>query len=131
MPVRHPSPPEVQINAPPNEAEAQEMLQKLTRHYGEPVMPVSRYCDKLRIWAHTVTGLMVSREMVKHIEGALHKSNLAARLLYGDVELRTEKCPVHDGHWSGVPIPDDYCPHGCQHTGWLPNKPKTPEVTNS
>jgi len=30
------------------------MLEQLTRHFGEPVMPVSRYCQKLQAWARCI-----------------------------------------------------------------------------
>lgn len=31
--------------------EAKEMLSKLAQHFGEPVMPVGRYCAALNLWA--------------------------------------------------------------------------------
>ncbi len=48
----------------------------------------------------------------------IRKSNLLARLLYAGETLRTVPCPEHKGKWSGV----GDCKHGCQLTGWLPEK---------
>lgn len=40
------------------EAEAQAMLTRLTEHYGEPVLPISRYCAGLRAWQTALTDKM-------------------------------------------------------------------------
>ena len=103
-----------------NEAEAQIMLKALTLHYGEPVMPVSRYCHKLEQWV----GIMRAKHPQDRYDLislliTVRKSNLLARMIYGNEEPRTVQCPEHKGEWQGI-FPEP-CPHGCQHTGWLPN----------
>jgi hypothetical protein len=110
------------------EEEAQTMLKALREHYNEPVMPVSRYCKKFRDWANVVTepdllGRPILTEAdISRVQLAITKSNLLWRLIYLDEDIRKEKCPIHKGHWSGIPSLEGACPHGCQHTGWLPNK---------
>jgi hypothetical protein len=52
---------------------------------------------------------------------AARKSNYLSRRLHSGQKHRTEKCPVHEGHWSGY----GYCDQGCSlgiydSTGWLP-----------
>lgn len=47
------------------------------------------------------------------------KSSMLGRLLYGAEKLRTVKCPIHDGKWSGIEHPDHVCPHHCGMTGWV------------
>ena len=112
------------------------MLDRLTKYFGEPVMPVSRYCDALRTWARAVgeNGYGADHrlpEAIAQVELAVSKSNLLARLIYGGEELRTKKCPVHNGHWSGcifetpicaTPEYPDGCLSGADVTGWLPSK---------
>lgn len=47
----------------------------------------------------------------------IQKSNyLARRFFVGDIH-RTEKCPVHNGHYTGGLVDD--CPHKCGGTGFL------------
>lgn len=112
----------------------------LAKHYGDPVMPVGRYCNALDQYAKALReGRETEREnfpasplppdataaIIEHwgtISVFVRKSNLLYRLLYLGQPLRTRKCPEHDGHWSGChPEP---CPHGCSVgmdvTGWLP-----------
>jgi hypothetical protein len=52
---------------------------------------------------------------------AVEKSCLLARLIYCGEPLRTRRCPLHQGRWSGIGL--DPCPHGCNHgmqyTGWI------------
>ena len=105
-----------------NEAEAQEMIKALALHYGEPVMPVSRYCRKIEQFVRLSKDNRTPEHQAVLLSELLQvtKSNFLARLLYGNEEPRTEKCPEHDGHWSGC-YPTD-CEHGCGYTGWLPNK---------
>lgn len=56
----------------------------------------------------------------------IRKSDLLDRLLYQGQKLRTERCPVHDGRWSGLEHPTNYCEHGCGFTGWLPEPEDKP-----
>ncbi len=118
------------------------MLLQLCRHFNEPVMPMGRYCIALRTWAQCVTDAHhedVAAELhplanqhgrsarfahlvpfFRDLELAISKSALLARLLYDGEPVRTEKCPEHQGHWSGLEFGRNACPHGCQLTGWLP-----------
>jgi hypothetical protein len=106
--------------------------QELTKHYGEPVMPVSRYCDKISQYIKALsqceTGGALSQQQLEELKPHLlgfhlmtAKSNLLHRLLYLDEDLRTKKCPEHNGVWSGCDWPP--CPHGCSSgnniTGWI------------
>ena len=108
--------------------EAQQMLDHLSEHFNERVAPVSRYCQAFYDYMSALRD--ASKEygvdafpVVKHfptIRGALSKSNLAARLIYVGEKLRTRKCPVHKGSWSGVLTTATMdCPHGCNLTGWI------------
>lgn len=123
-----------------SKAKVREYEEALTQHYGEPVRPVSQYCNAFRAWGEAIT------EKVKELEGdtseyAQHererwqkvvdalaalqipilKSNLLYRLIYLGEELRTEKCPEHRGRWSGYywERPCE-CNSGLDVTGWLP-----------
>jgi hypothetical protein len=69
---------------------------------------------------HNLAGLKSFVETLSHVELSIRKSSLLARLIYGGEKLRTKKCPEHKGRWSGIPHPDNMCPHGCEHTGWIP-----------
>lgn len=111
----------------------------LTRHHGERVLPVSRYCMRLREYSQALDNLVKKdkegdygpfhskEELATANEGfALvcnwaEKSNLLGRLLYGDTPLRKEECPVHKGRWSGCqwPTPTCGCDDGSNVTGWL------------
>lgn len=114
--------------------EAKGLLDLLVRHYKEPVLPMSRFCEAISTWFHCIEQVNAEerkaepdrkfwqsqgRDYYQHlhrIELDIRKSNLLARLLYGGEKLRTRKCPEHQGHWRGIGT----CPHGCQLTGWLP-----------
>lgn len=53
------------------------------------------------------------------------KSCLLDRLIYCGEPLRTRKCPIHEGVWSGVNFGANRCPHHCEGrcgctTGWMP-----------
>jgi hypothetical protein len=109
-----------------DEKEVSEMLEKLERHFGEPVKPVGQYCAALKLWSsalrmkaerldaqlkamsspHEILKDDADRakkfaEDVSHIFLQIMKSNLLARLIYEGESLRTEMCPVHKGVWSG------------------------------
>ena len=65
---------------------------------------------------------------VRDVFFQIGKSNLLARLIYGGEKLRTKMCPEHKGHWSGCVFrEEDRCPHGCQHTGWIPEPEDQPK----
>lgn len=102
--------------------EAKTMLDQLAKHFGEPVMPVSRYCDSLHQWAdrmarkHDIKSDYV--RWLNRIRIDVTKSNLLARLIYGGEKPRTKRCPVHDGKWDGQAMLNG-CEHECDGTGWL------------
>lgn len=114
--------------------EANDMLETLKRHFGEPVMPISRYCDALTTWFRRIDE-KATAEAEKdgspgHVYGqrwdsgravrmSILKSNLLARLIYGGEKLRTRPCPnpEHAEHWRGDA---EACQCECQGTGWLP-----------
>lgn len=115
------------------DAEVEEMLKKLSSHFGEPVMPVSRYCRALKTWVHQIVELNEEKpedklgrpkhhqgeaywEHLHHILIDVQKSNLLYRLIYQGEPLRSKKCPEHNGRWSGLGV----CQHGCDLTGWIP-----------
>lgn len=115
--------------------EAQQLLRKLTKHYGQQVRPVGEYCAAFRTWFKVIqkkdeealdageTNLHHRKAYVESL-GRLYvditKSNLLARLIYAGEELRTEKCPIHKGSYAG----GGSCVYGCDNTGWL----KTPKL---
>lgn len=115
------------------DTEAEELLAKLSRHYNEPVKPVSRYCKSFRTWALAVIERdegLDEKGYSKYLPPILRdisKSNLLARLIYADEPLRTEKCPEHKGHWDGQAQCIWGCTYGCDGTGWL----KTTEMVVS
>lgn len=181
--------------------QAEGMLKRLTKHFREPVQPVSRYCEKLQTWGrciseraghlraklfphlyeykhpeheaeqkeynhakmrstlhdlvpaglsflpqefaasvlatvrrektareHRIDDLLGYEEAAHQVERtflAIHKSNLLARLIYSGEKLRTQRCPEHDGKWSGIEWSDSRCPHKCQLTGWVQEQDDT------
>lgn len=102
------------------EHEAKAMLAKLTEHYGEPVMPIHRYCRALSTWVQVRAKAPGKRgyeaKHLHHILTDVLKSSLLYRLIYVGEPLRTAPCPEHKGVWSGLGT----CVHGCDLTGWLP-----------
>ena len=100
-------------------AELESMLTRLRRHYGEPVMPVSQYCQAFKTWLEVGAnqwGRVLDEDKISGLMTAILKSNLLARLIYGGEKLRTQACPLHSGTWVGI----GECPHGCDKTGWIP-----------
>ena len=122
------------------EERLKEMLDELQAHFGEPVRPVSEYCQAFYDWHKAII------EKVKRVEAGeeresmegyyegirdalntlvipIRKSNYLWRRIYGDGFHRTEMCPEHKGRWSGYSH-DRACDYGCNHgydiTGWLP-----------
>jgi hypothetical protein len=127
------------------------MLEELEEHYGEPVKPVSTYCEALETWAraletrHNAEVLMHGKEEAerhssyydatskfRRIRTMIHKSNLLYRLIYCGEKFRTRECPVHLGHWNGHAMMTGDCPHQCDGTGFLREKePDTEKEVDS
>jgi len=115
--------------SPLTKPQAEEMLQRLTRHFRDPVMPLTKFCKTMQTWAHCIQDSVQEStdyqhgqayaDHLGHILMDIEKSNLLARLFYGQEKLRTKKCPVHNGHWSGIEHDGNTCSHGCELTGWL------------
>lgn len=59
-------------------------------------------------------------DQINYVFLQITKSALLARLIYDGEKLRSTKCPLHKGHWSGLEFGSNVCPHGCQLTGWIP-----------
>lgn len=117
-----------------SDAEVDRMLVELRAHFGEPVLPMSRFCSAIETWMMAIEALAQEtaddewrqgyeyHTHLTQIRVDIHKSNLLARLLYGGESLRTQRCPLHKGRWSGTGMG---CSHGCGGTGWLPVAPRT------
>ncbi len=116
-----------------SDEEVKEMLAKLSKHFGEPVMPVGQYCAALNLWASALrmksdrltafARAEVKRSADRAASDAadeafkfanavdwvfmhIGKSNLLSRLIYEGESLRTEICSVHKGRWSGCAWPE-------------------------
>lgn len=119
--------------------QATRMLAVLSNHYGERVAPASHHCSALLEWARVMreSGYAPSVEVdYGHIRMLLMKSNLASRLIYGGENVRTRRCPVHEGTWSGCRWGSGMCEEGCMDgsnvTGWLvPTHGFEPMETNT
>jgi hypothetical protein len=123
-----------------------QMLSELKKHFGEPVRPVSEYCQAFYDWQKLITEQAnlelddehndfhssYQKEIWEKVSKGLSdayiaivKSNYLWRRIYGDGLHRTVKCPEHQGTWSGYGWGEESCPHGCMHgydqTGWLPD----------
>ncbi|MGD0921265.1 MAG: hypothetical protein ABSA70_05800 [Terriglobia bacterium] len=120
-----------------DENEMKGLLQRLEKHYGEPVMPLHRFCDAITLWMNCIEKNNTDPELSKagyqggryykflsQIEMDIRKSNLLGRLLYGKERFRTEMCPIHKGHWHGDAMFFNRCPHNCDGTGWLRARPE-------
>lgn len=115
------------------EEEVLAMRERLARHYGEPVRPVSEYCAAFRTWAEELQARQERRKgtdeekydgWVDALSVALSqvsKSSFLDRLIYVGEKKRTKMCPEHEGRWIGLQNDmHDICLHGCDKTGWLP-----------
>jgi hypothetical protein len=116
------------------------MLESLSRHFSCQVRPVKEYCDAFTDWMEALKVAaevydMLTEEQKRHrsppplydlvpsfgaIMLAIHKSSYLARRIYDGEKHRTKKCPVHQGHWSGLAFEPPAC--GCDLTGWLPEQ---------
>lgn len=104
----------------------EQVFHELREYFGEPMLPVTKYCKALETYANLKAEK--DEEFAKYYRFLIidiYKSCLLDRLIYCGEELRTEKCPKHDGHWSGINFGKDQCECLCScgcTTGWLPNK---------
>ena len=118
---------------------AQVLLDQLSLYFGEPVKPISQYCDAFRTWHEAIEQAFRRAEdnsyekrtlesmvvAIREVSLMVSKSNLLARLLYEGEKLRTEPCPIHQGRWSGCVWGEQRCPHcmsGDNVTGWVAPK---------
>lgn len=85
------------------------------------------YCAALETWAKLARKEnIISDQVYLDVRKAIVKSNLLDRLIYGQEKLRTRKCPLHKGKWSGISF-DKKCPGLCDSTngnltGWIPEE---------
>jgi len=118
-----------------SEAEAEELLLLLQKFYGQPVMPLGRFCKAITTWMQCIVQNNTDPELSKtllhgsdyytflnEISTDIEKSNLLGRLLFAREPLRTKKCPIHKGHWNGQAMFFEPCPEKCGGTGWLPER---------
>lgn len=123
-----------------NMAEIEEAHRVLREHYGDEVRPIKEVCGGIFRWLDAIKAehytdsddqalstIARSYAAAGFVTITAAKSNLLYRLLYLRQPLRTEKCPVHDGHWAGYPsiIGGESstacaCQVGLDITGWLP-----------
>ena len=117
------------------------------------VQKTEEYCDKFREWAKVMHEAYreceerkkageeplypQGEDFIAHLDAvmlAIAKSSLLNRTVYGGQKPRTEKCPLHRGHWSGLsPQRPDYtrwgnstpceCWDGWEASGWIPEVP--------
>lgn len=119
------------------EEEAQKLLTRLEEYYRQPVMPLGKFCAAIKLWFRCIeknnTDPLLSRaayqgnayyKHLRQIEIDIEKSNLLGRLLYAKEKFRTQPCPTHRGHWSGEAMFFEKCPHNCDGTGWLRDRPE-------
>jgi hypothetical protein len=116
----------------PDASQVDRMTEALTLHHKVRVAPITDYCQAFFDWHKAIADALQDPEVsdmhkdslrpIKEALDALYipvmKSNYLARRIYGGEEHRTEKCPVHNGHWSGMywpGTPDADCP--CADTG--------------
>ncbi len=120
-----------------NKEEAQEHLRRLEQFYGRPVLPLGDFCEAIGTWMDCIvknnTDPALKRgnmeqgneyyEFLNRMRIDIMKSNLLGRLLYAKELLRTRMCPLHKGHYSGQAMFFEKCPHLCDGTGWLRERP--------
>jgi hypothetical protein len=108
--------------------------ESLVEYYGEPVRPVSQYCDAFRQWEKALRVLAETKgdseyeqhrinqwgDVIKAIDTLkipIYKSSYLGRRIYGGETHREEECPIHKGEWSGLSFKEEPC--GCHLTGWI------------
>ncbi len=113
----------------------------MERHYGQPVRPVSHYCERLAEYAEALDDAIgrgsegpfreagearTVRDGLRLLRTWALKSNCLWRLIYDDEPLRTERCPEHKGRWTGCDFNGPTCGcgdtrsgKGTNVTGWL------------
>ena len=105
-----------------------EHLAALEEWYGEPVLPISKYCEAFETWAQCIIKANEKKaraqgfdyyERLHSILIDIKKSNLLARLLYDKEKFRTKECPIHKGVWNGDAMLTGNCLFACDGTGWL------------
>lgn len=100
----------------------------------EPVIHgPERWCAALEAFCRTLAenGDTEVLNAFRVIRGRLGKSSLGRRLFYEGEKVRTEKCPYHEGRWSGMFMD---IPPGCkcmrfngdEATGWIPGPESNP-----
>jgi len=105
---------------------AEALLKELSEHYGEPVMPLHKFCDGMWKWARAMAAsdgpyASVGKDAIRVFSNT-SKSNLLARIFFRGEDPRKAPCPIHKGQWSGCVFGDQVCPHcmsGCNVTGWV------------
>ena len=109
------------------ETEAEDLLKQLTKHYGEPVLPLEQFCLAMRTWFGAIRtnvarggdhGRAYALELGM-MDIDIRKSDLLARLLFGGEKLRTVPCPEHKGRQDTHALVVG-TPCACGGTGWLP-----------
>jgi len=120
-----------------NDEEAQELLKRLEQYHGQPVLPLGSFCRAMRVWMDCVVKNNTDPALLQagHNQGNkyfnlldqlyidIRKSNLLGRLLYAKEPLRSRMCPIHKGHYNGDAMFFNKCPHPCDGTGWLRERP--------
>lgn len=120
-----------------NREEAWEQLRRLEQFYGVPVLPLDAFCKAMGTWMDCIVknntdptlkqgGAYHGRQYFEFLRVMwidIRKSNLLGRLLYAKEPLRTGMCPIHKGHYSGEAMFFEKCPHMCDGTGWLRERP--------
>ena len=121
-----------------SKAEAQEQLRRLEQFYDAPVLSLGDFCKTMGTWMDCIvknsTDPVLKQGGIKHAEEYykflnqmridIMKSNLLGRLFYAKEPLRTRMCPLHKGHYNGEAMFFEKCPHLCDGTGWLRERPE-------
>lgn len=106
----------MKARSPEQPQEIKDALALLEKHFGQPVLPVSEYCEAFETW------IELAMPGLKQYLINIYKSNLLYRLIYCGEEASDIPCPIHQGHWSGCDF-DKPCPEGCSYgfniTGWI------------
>ena len=107
--------------------EAEAALKALCKHYRQPVLPLSRFCEAVRTWFRAIERNNTDPSLGRpgrHSKARMTSRTPQHRAGHLKVQpprpastcwekLRTVPCPEHKGHWTG----DGKCQ--CEGTGWL------------